>query len=378
MGALKLPNKKYLSYRNKRKVKDWRFYSIWRGMVSRCTNPKSPSYPRYGGRKPIPVKICDRWLDYFNFEDDMLESYIKHVEEYGEKDTTLDRIDYNGNYELNNVRWATIKEQANNRRDNFIVVDNLTLTQFSEKYNLPVAIVWYRIHHGWTIERIINTPIRKISPKMYAPTGESIKEVAERLEVSESTIKARLKRGWSWEKIFDTEIRSVNHYYLPCGKSLSSHCICNNYSISAIIHYIQQYNLSPDEAIARYLDKTCKYKSLIKYYLPCNNGTKTLKEHCNLNNYNYFTVMNYIYRNNLTAEQALAKYLENNQKRNQNQVKPKAKKKQKIIVLPTGETLTEFSKRTGISRKTLESRIHRGWSLEKIVNTPLQEKHNHK
>lgn len=245
--------KKYLSYRNKRKVKDWRFYSIWRGMVSRCTNPKSPSYPRYGGKKPIPVKICDRWLDYFNFEDDMLESYIKHVEEYGEKDTTLDRIDYNGNYEPLNCRWATRIEQANNRRDNFIVVDNLTLAQFSEKYNLPSYIVWYRIHHGWTIEKIINTPIRKISPKMYAPTGESIKEVAERLEVSESTIKARLKYGWSWEKIFNTGIRNVNHYYLPCGKLLKYHCNDNGYNYRTIREYIKKYNLEPHEALARYL-----------------------------------------------------------------------------------------------------------------------------
>lgn len=245
-------------YKTQRKTKSQRLRKIWQGIKNRCFNTNEPAYKWYGERG---ITVQDSWKDdYFNFEDDLYDSYIKHVEEYGEKDTTLDRIDYNGNYELNNIRWATMKEQANNRRNNFIVVDNLTLAQFSEKYNLPVATVGYRIHHGWTIERIINTPIRKISSKMYAPTGESIKEVAERLGVSESTIKTRLRLGWSWEKIFNTKVKHVKYYYLPCGKTLRSHCICNNYSVSAIMHYIQRYNLSPHEALARYLKNKQKKK----------------------------------------------------------------------------------------------------------------------
>jgi hypothetical protein len=90
-----------------------RFYTIWQNMVRRCTNPNSTHYAHYGGRG---IKVDTRWYDFINFRDDLLDKYEKHVKEFGESKTTLDRIEVNGNYEPQNVRFATRAEQAQNRR----------------------------------------------------------------------------------------------------------------------------------------------------------------------------------------------------------------------------------------------------------------------
>ena len=103
-----------------------RFYNIFVAMKQRCDNEKSSEYNNYGGRG---ITVCDRWKSFENFKEDMYESYIKHVEEFGEKNTTLDRVGVDGNYHKDNCRWATYKEQMNNKSNNHIVeVDGKSMT----------------------------------------------------------------------------------------------------------------------------------------------------------------------------------------------------------------------------------------------------------
>jgi len=129
-------------------------YRIWKAMKERCYYSKSKGYPNYGGRG---ITVCDRWLHSF-------ENFLADMGERPSKSHSIDRIDTDGNYCLENCRWATPIEQGNNkRRNNFYEHQGrrLTLRQWGDIVGLSYQVLRARRDLKWSVERMLTEPIKK-------------------------------------------------------------------------------------------------------------------------------------------------------------------------------------------------------------------------
>lgn len=129
-----------------------RLYGIWANMKQRCSNEKDIHYADYGGRGII---VCKEWEQFEPFYEWSIST--------GYSDTlTIDRIDVNGNYCPQNCRWATMKEQQNNKRSNDMITFNgktMTIKQWSEETGIKYLVLWRRIKKfHWDIERALTLP----------------------------------------------------------------------------------------------------------------------------------------------------------------------------------------------------------------------------
>lgn len=131
-----------------------KFYFKYFAIVQRCNDPKATSYPRYGA-----LGIKNLWSSFEEFRDDMYESYLEHVAEFGERQTTIDRIDSKGHYCKENCRWATMKEQARNTKKNHYLTFNgktQTISAWAEETGVRPELISSRIRQGWPVENAIS------------------------------------------------------------------------------------------------------------------------------------------------------------------------------------------------------------------------------
>ena len=82
-------------------------YNTWENMIQRCYNPNHPQYYYWGGRG---ITVCVEWRHSF-------ENFYAHIGDKPTADHSLDRINNNEGYKPGNVRWATKKQQIENRRE---------------------------------------------------------------------------------------------------------------------------------------------------------------------------------------------------------------------------------------------------------------------
>ena len=123
-------------------------YMRYRQMIKRCYDEASKEYKNYGNRG---IKVCERWLE-------SIENYIDDMGNPPFKDASIDRVNNNLGYSKENCKWATKKEQSENRRTTTMVNingENLCLSDWSKKLGLNKKAVADRIKAGWDIKMAV-------------------------------------------------------------------------------------------------------------------------------------------------------------------------------------------------------------------------------
>lgn len=130
-----------------------RIRGIWNLMFCRCYKPTQLHYDLYGGRG---IDVCDEWKDR--------EAFVAWAASSGYADNlTLDRIDNSKGYSPENCRWATRKQQANNRRSCKYVQyhgRSVTISELAEIAGIPYSTALVRHQRGWTPDRIVNQKLQ--------------------------------------------------------------------------------------------------------------------------------------------------------------------------------------------------------------------------
>lgn len=127
-------------------------------ILDRCYNAQSEYFDDYGGRG---ITVCDRW----RFGENGKTGFQCFVEDAGERPEglTLDRRDNDGHYSPSNIRWASRKEQARNRRSNLLIPigdEMVSVAEFSERTGLNYGTVISRIRHGWH-PSLLGSPLQR-------------------------------------------------------------------------------------------------------------------------------------------------------------------------------------------------------------------------
>ncbi len=137
------------------KLNKTKVYYAWTSMKARCFNPKKHNYPRYGGRG---ITVCDRWLDFSKFLEDMGEPPTKKH--------SLDRINNDGNYQPSNCRWATPLEQTRNMSTSQFVEFNgkrKSIKDWATEIGMTYRNLYCRlIDKDWTVERALTQKLKKM------------------------------------------------------------------------------------------------------------------------------------------------------------------------------------------------------------------------
>lgn len=181
------------------------FKNRFANLKRRCSCKNHKDYKNYGGRG-----IKNEWKTFEDFKKDMYPSFMIHVKKYKLKQTTLDRMDNNGNYNKTNCRWATSKEQNNNKRQTEHLLEYKgkiqNISQWAIELNISRNSINSRISKNLPIEKILS-PFRnkKGTPgKLFEFNNkkQTILDWSKELGIKRITLYSRIKKNYPVDKIF--------------------------------------------------------------------------------------------------------------------------------------------------------------------------------
>lgn len=190
----------------KKKGKD-RIRDIFYGMKQRCYNPNCRLYHRYGGRG---IKICDEWL---NSIDSFVEWSIAN--NYSDE-LTIDRINNDGDYSPDNCRWATWKQQENNKSQNVFIEfmgQRKTMMEWCEYFGVDWITFYERYHErGYTFEQAMFMPKQRIPQRLYTINGvtKNLFQWCKEYNMEYNRVYKRLIKGYDIETALKDENLRTN------------------------------------------------------------------------------------------------------------------------------------------------------------------------
>ena len=181
-----------------------RIYGVFSHMISRCENKNDKDYCNYGARG---IRVSTAWR----------HSFDTFLQDMGPRPQgcSIERLNNDGHYEVGNCIWADRKKQNRNKRNNRLLSGNgvtKTLAEWSETTGRSVQTIHSRLRRGWSHDQaLFSASVRRSDQaEQHSFDGKtmSLKQWSEHLGYNYDALKARRKYGWSIERILTTPVMS--------------------------------------------------------------------------------------------------------------------------------------------------------------------------